>query len=396
MVLQQRESMRRMGLFGAAALVACALLAFRSAASRHVALELHGDFVLTGINERLSWVGLYYAGWIVLAPLIFASARWYPFRRDRWAGPLLVHGTAGVVVAGVSMVFMSAVFGELVLGEGWVSPSQWLTPRWLWLGAYHAVTDSLIYWAILAGGHGFDLYESWKRTRLQAAELEQSLAAAQVDSLKMKLQPHFLFNTLNSISFLALEGDTPAVGLMVERLASLLRASTSSNGQQWVTLAEELALLEQYLSIEEVRFKERLKVTLSVPPELRGVQVPSLVLQPIVENSIKHGFSKRLDASRLDIAVARAGDHLVVTVRDDGPGLPPGWVLETHCGRGLRNVIERLSALFGSGFEVSIENAPGGGALARLRMPIGPPAAAGTRSGAGLRGPGTRSAVYFL
>jgi len=365
-----RASVRRAALVGAVALLACALMAFRSAASRYVAVGLHGDFVLKGLNERLSWVGLYYGAWIALTPLILASARWYPVRRDRWAGPLLVHGLAGFLVAGGSMVVMSAVFGVLVAGEEWANPAEWLTPRWLRLGAYHAVTDSIVYWAILAGGHGLALYESWKRSRLQSAELEQSLAAAQVEALKMKLQPHFLFNTLNSISFLALAGDTPAVGLMVERLGRLLRASTSTRGQQWVTVADELELLEQYVSIEEVRFRDRLNVTLRVAPDTRALLIPSLVLQPIVENSIKHGLSKRLDAGRLDVTVVRDHDALIVTVLDDGPGLPPGWALDTHCGRGLRNVIERLSALYGPRVDLELTNAPGGGTRVRLRLPI--------------------------
>lgn len=363
-----RASARRAALVGVAAVAVCALLAFRSAVSRYVGLGLHGDFIVQGLRERLGWTGLYYAGWITLTPLIFASARWYPVRRDRWAGPLLVHGVAGALVTGASMVAMSVVFGGLVSGDGWAGPSEWLTARWLRLGAYHAVTDSIVYWAILAGGHGLVLYESWKRTQLQSAELERSLAAAQVESLKMKLQPHFLFNTLNSISFLALEGDTPAVGLMVERLGRLLRASTSTRGQQWVTVAEEVGLLEQYVSIEEVRFKDRLKVTLRVAPDTTTALIPSLVLQPIVENSIKHGLSKKLDAGRLDVAVERDRDALVVTVRDDGPGLPEGWSLETHCGRGLRNVIERLGTLCGPRFDLDLRNAPGGGTEARLRI----------------------------
>lgn len=370
-----RHAMTRAVLGGGLALAVCAGLAFRSAASRYVAVGLDRDFVLTTLTERLSWVGLYYAGWIALTPLIFAAARRYPVRRDRWVGPILVHGAAGFVVAGLAMVVMSAVFGELVLGLGWAEPRQWLTPRWLQLGAYHAVTDSLVYWAILAAGHGLAFYDSWKRSRLQAAELEQKLAAAQVDTLKMKLQPHFLFNTLNSISFLAMEGDTPAVGLMVERLGNLLRASTSSRGRQLVTVADELQLLQQYVSIEEVRFKDRLKVTLRVSPDVQSATMPSLVLQPIVENSIKHGLSKRLEAGRIDIDITRDGDTLVVTVMDDGPGLPPDWSLTTHCGRGLQNVIERLSALYGPRLDVSLMNAPAGGTLARLQWPLTVPPA---------------------
>ncbi len=362
-------AVRRAALYGAVALAACTLLAARTAVVRHVTAGLDRVFFLGGFDERLSWVVLYYLTWLGLTPLIFASARRYPIRRDRWAGPVLVHGVAGFVVPGVVMVALSVVFGELVLHQGWADPGQWLDPRWVRLGLVHAFTDSLVYWVILGAGHGFLLYDAWQARRLQAAELERSLVAAQVDSLKMKLQPHFLFNTLNSISFLAIEGETSAISTMVERLGSLLRASMSSNGRQWIPLDDELALLDQYLSIEELRFRDRLRVTRRIDADARGARVPSLVLQPIVENSIKHGFSKRLDASRLDIAVSRDGEWLVCRVTDDGPGLPAGWDLDTHCGRGLRNVIERLDALYRGGFTFTLANAPGGGAVAELRIP---------------------------
>jgi signal transduction histidine kinase len=360
---------RRAAAYVAVALAACTLLAARSAAVRHISADLDRTFFLGGFDERLSWVALYYLTWIALTPAIFWSARRYPIRRDQWAGPALVHGLASQVVPGVVMVALSVVFGELVLDRGWANLSDLLTPRWFRLALVHAFTDSLIYLVILGAGHGFALYDAWQARRLQAAELERSLVAAQVDSLKMKLQPHFLFNTLNSISFLAIEGETSAISTMVERLGSLLRASMSSNGRQWIPLDDELALLDQYLSIEELRFRDRLRVTRRIAPAARGARVPSLVLQPIVENSIKHGFSKRLDASRLDIEVARDDEWLVVRITDDGPGLAPGWTLDTHCGRGLRNVIERLAALYRGAFSFALTNAPGGGALAELRIP---------------------------
>ena len=164
--------------------------------------------------------------------------------------------------------------------------------------------------------------------------MRRALVAAQVEALKMKLQPHFLFNTLNSISFLAVEKDVDGVVTMVERLGGLLRSSMQVTGSQLVTVREELALADQYLAIEEIRFTDRLTVTRRIAPGVLDALIPSLVLQPMIENSIKHGFSRRIDASRLEIAIRRDGDALVVTVEDDGPGVPPGWDLATHCGRG--------------------------------------------------------------
>jgi signal transduction histidine kinase len=357
-------------LFGAAAAVVCALLALRTGGSRYLTVSLHHDFLLSDIDDRVLWTVMYYAMWAVLTPFIFASARWYPVRRDRWAGPVVVHAVAGLVVSAVGLVLLSVLFGGLA-HRGWPSLGALVSSAWLQLGAVHAVTDSLVYWVILAAGHGLRLYDESQARRLRTAELERSLVAAQVDSLKMKLQPHFLFNTLNTISFLAIEHETATVGGVVERLGRLLRASMASNGRHLVPLDDELALLDEYLAIEELRFKDRLRVVRRIDPAARGARVPSLVLQPIVENSIKHGFSKRLDASRLEIAAARDGTMLRVTVRDDGPGLPPGWELATQCGRGLRNVVERLDALYRGAWSLSLTNAPSGGTVAELRIPFG-------------------------
>jgi len=184
----------------------------------------------------------------------------------------------------------------------------------------------------------------------------------------MKLQPHFLFNTLNSIRFLALERDSTAVVTTVERLANLLRASMAS-GSQLVPLEQELALADEYLAIEQMRFGERLRIVRRVEPAVRRARVPSLVLQPIVENSIKHAFSRRLDASCLEIAAVRDGDTLRLAVSDDGPGLPPGWDLATSCGRGLRNVIERLDALYRDSWSLAVGGGALGGTVAELRIP---------------------------
>jgi LytS/YehU family sensor histidine kinase len=232
-----------------------------------------------------------------------------------------------------------------------------------------AVSDTLIYWLILAAGFGVAAWDEGRARHRSAADLQRALVAAQVDALKMKLQPHFLFNTLNSISFLAVEKDADGVVRIVERLGSLLRASMQAGGSHLVTVRDELALLDQYLSIEEVRFADRLHVVRRIAPAAMDTFIPSLVLQPMIENSIKHGFSRRIDASRLELAIHRDGDALVVTVEDDGPGVPAGWDLATHCGRGLKNVIERLEKIYPGAWAFTLKNHPRGGAIARLKIP---------------------------
>jgi LytS/YehU family sensor histidine kinase len=231
------------------------------------------------------------------------------------------------------------------------------------------VTDPLTYGMILAAGFALRAYDENRERERNAADMRRALVASQVEALKMRLQPHFLFNTLNSISFLAVEKDVDGVVSMVDRLGGLLRSSMQVTGRQLVTVREELALANQYLEIEEIRFTDRLTVTRRIAPGVMDALIPSLVLQPMIENSIKHGFSRRIDASRLEIAIRRDGDALVVTVEDDGPGVPPGWDLATHCGRGLKNVIERLEKLYPGDWGFSLRNQPRGGAIARLRIP---------------------------
>ncbi|MBP1634344.1 MAG: lytS1 [Acidobacteria bacterium] len=355
--------------WGAGALAICLLLALRSMGQEALARRLDPDFFLTDVRLQVAWIALYYATWAALTPFVFATVRWFPFDRGRRLRALLFHLPVSVAVASLVFGFLVMFFGSAVLGFDWPEPASLLRPTWMRVFAVRALTDTLMYWLVLASGHALRLHDEDRARRLRAAELERSLVAAQVDSLKMKLQPHFLFNTLNSISFLAVERDTAAVVTMIERLASLLRASMSSN-RHLVPLDEELSLLDQYLSIEEIRFGDRLRVARRIDPAARRARVPSLILQPVVENSIKHGFSRRMDASRLDIDVARDCDELVVTVADDGPGLPPGWNLATHCGRGLRNVIERLDAIYRGGWSFSLENRAGGGTVATLRIPF--------------------------
>ena len=357
--------------YGAIALAVCVLMALRSAGTELVGRSLARQFTLTKADEQIAWIVLYYLMWAALTPLVFATVRRHPFRRGGWIGPLMFHVPVSVAVSTTAPVLLAILFGGLVIHRGWPEPGDLLTPFWTRFAAVRAITDTLMYWILLGAGHAVQRYDDYQVMRLRAAELERSLAAAQVDSLKMKLQPHFLFNTLNSISFLAIERDTGTLVTMVERLGSLLRASMSSNGRHLIPLDEELTLLDQYLSIEELRFKDRFRVVQRIDAAARGARVPSLLLQPIVENSIKHGLSRRLDASRLEIAIDRDGDSLLVVVTDDGPGLPPGWDMATHCGRGLRNVIERLDALYRGAWSFSLKNAPGRGAVAELRIPYG-------------------------
>jgi len=190
--------------------------------------------------------------------------------------------------------------------------------RFGFLANFHSLLPT--YWLILAGFYAFDYYVKFRDREVRASQLETRLAEAQLRALRMQLQPHFLFNTLNSISSL-MYSDLEAADSMMTRLADFLRLTLESDGAQEVSLGRELEFVARYLEIERTRFRDRLTIHLDVNPETLDAEIPNLLLQPLVENAIRHGIGKRQNAGRIDIITRRKSDRLDVRIRDDGPGL---------------------------------------------------------------------------
>lgn len=214
---------------------------------------------------------------------------------------------------------------------------------------------------------GADVLRRARARALQAERLRGRLADARLSALRMQLHPHFLFNTLNTILPLIFR-DRARASATVVRLGELVRSSLKNEGAALVPLEKELDFLRRYLELEEVRFEDRLTVTWSVEDGARRALVPNLILQPLVENAIRHGISTRPEKGRIEIAAERRGGRLVVSVRDDGPGLPPGG--PAGGGVGVENTRQRLSQIFGADHVFALEDAPGGGVLARLDLPL--------------------------
>jgi two-component system LytT family sensor kinase len=202
---------------------------------------------------------------------------------------------------------------------------------------------------------------------LKASRLEASLTRANLEALRMQLNPHFLFNTLNTVSVLALKGERQRVGRMLSRLSDLLRLSLE-NDRQTVSLREELEFLERYLEIEQVRFRDRLSVDISVEPAAYEAEVPSLILQPIVENALKYGFSQTVGPGEVALTCRVRSGMLELVVTDTGPGFPEN---PTHNGTGvgLANTRARLEQLYGADYTLETGNRPEGGAVVRVRIP---------------------------
>jgi two-component system, LytTR family, sensor kinase len=310
----------------------------------------------------------YYLAWALLVPGIFFLARRFPLFGDRRPRALAVHLLVPVVGSIPFFCFRLAVgiaFGADI--PTWTTLSA---IPWARVIVLQSASAAPIYWLLVGFGTIVRLTRDQARQELREADLRRSLAAAQLDQLEFKLQPHFLFNTLNGIASLAQAGDTDAAGRIVERLGTLLRLSMETSGRQLVTLDEELALVDAYLAIEEVRFGDRLRVVRRIAPEVRHALVPTLILQPLIENAIVHGLARRLDASLLELAARRDGLVLRIAVRDDGPGLPVGWSLDASAGASLRNVRDRVRGLFSPEFGFELQNGATGGAVALLSIPF--------------------------
>ena len=225
----------------------------------------------------------------------------------------------------------------------------------------------LIYGVIVSIAHAIDYYRKYHDRTVQALELEKHLAEARLQSLLHQLKPHFLFNTLNGIASL-MHTDVEAADRMLVRLSELLRLTMNQTGQPLARLRDELAFIDRYLEIERIRFRDRLTATVDVAPEVLDAAVPSLILQPLVENAIRHGIEPHARPGRIELTGERQGNDVVLTVRDNGGGLPAGGF--TRQGIGLTNTQNRLQELYGPSQRLELANHPDGGLIVRLAIPL--------------------------
>jgi LytS/YehU family sensor histidine kinase len=230
--------------------------------------------------------------------------------------------------------------------------------------SYHLAV--ITYWIVLAVLRGMDSRRRLRDERLRNAQLETQLAQSQLQALRMQLQPHFLFNTLNAISALAL-ADPLQARQMIARLSDFLRLTLEERHAPQVPLSRELEFLRCYLDIQRVRFQDRLGTRLEVDDDTLRAAVPNLILQPLVENALRHGLLAKAEPGHLHVVGRRDGDQLVLRVDDDGLGLPPDGASE---GIGLANTRARLAMLFGGNARLDLQRRDGGGTRVELRLPF--------------------------
>jgi signal transduction histidine kinase len=345
-----------------------------------VVAQIRGiDFGLArALVTNMSWWLL----WVPLAGIVFWFARRVPFKQGalRWVA---VHGTGCVVLALVHIA-ASAVF----VRAGAIPPpgaANTVAIQFRALLAGYLLTDFVTYGVILASYtalvSGDRLRaEQAERARLQIAavhaeadraRIETLMTQAHLRALRSELDPHFLFNSLNSVAALVQRGDREGAIRMTSRIGDLLRCTLEGRDDPEVTLGQEIDLLRLYLDIESVRFADRLRTCFDVPTELRGALVPSFILQPLVENALRHAVARSRKPVFVEVRASAHGDALRLAVRDTGPG---GDLTVAHgyggTGIGLRNIRERMSALYGDAASLDLRQRPEGGAEAVVTFPL--------------------------
>jgi hypothetical protein len=321
--------------------------------------------VLTSLAQWWSW-GL-------LSPVIIAIDRRLPFSSQQLARRVAAHAALGPALTLVYVYVFAALTAALGL-----APWARLVGRELLVEASQGlfVWSLLVYYLITGVWQASRYRDRYLSAELRMQRLERSFAEARLNALRMQLDPHFLFNALNTISS-QLGHDPKLARRMIEHLGDLLRLSLDPGRRQAIPLADELASLDHYLAIQKIRFGDKLAVVIRVDAGMEHALVPSMVVQPLVENAIRHGLSPRATGGTVTLTVARRGDRTVVTLLDDGVGLPAGWSAERSEGVGLSVTRERIAGLHPEGAsEFSVSRRAEGGTCVALAFPFrlaGPP-----------------------
>jgi two-component system, LytTR family, sensor kinase len=299
--------------------------------------------------------------WAAVTPIVFWLSSRFFVERSNWMIRVPMLLLIGVAIAiGVDLIL------ELLRLQ--ILPRPRRMPAFEPLrdiARFRFVNQLLVYVGVLAAGFARNYYIRYQRRQQETAQLRAQLADARLDALRMQINPHFLFNTLHAVSALV-DRDPGGVRRMIARLSELLRYAIESRGADEVPLREELDFLRRYIEIMEIRFQGRLKVTTAIDDGAEEALVPNLILQPIVENALEHGASRSTGEGRVEIAARKREGNLVISVRDNGPGLSDERPKE---GVGLRNTEARLAQLYGGRASFSIAPAEGGGVLAQITLP---------------------------
>ena len=303
--------------------------------------------------------------WIAFIPLVFWLSKRFPINKKSWQKSILLFLPTGLLLAFLRTLFPILVY--VLFFETFSELKTWLPNKF-----YILVTDFVIafsfYLLILSFGQAKDYYKQYREEELRVSQLEAQLSRAQLQALKMQLHPHFLFNVLNSIAALQIENPKVAQEMIV-KLGDFLRMTLENVGVQKVSLEKEVEMLKCYLDIEKIRLGNRLSTSFEISPEAFDCEIPNLLLQPIVENAIRHGIAPNTDNGKVEIKASKEHGWLEVKIKDSGKGIENKEDIFSS-GIGLSNTQARLKQSYGDNFRFSLENQKGRGLLVTLLLPI--------------------------
>jgi len=335
------------------------VLALLSATGWHVYMAYMGS--PEGWAQLLAWSVTVSFIWSVLTPVVYELTRRFSFDRDSWTTALPVH-----LVACVALTFVASA---VIV---WLDPVVTWTPEKHVPFFAHTLSRTFMdfqrYWYIVLITEAIAYYSKYQERELRSSQLEAQLAYAQLEVLKIQLEPHFLFNTLNSIAALA-RNDGLAAENMTLQLADLLRFSLDAVGVHELPLSRELTFLQKYVDIQQTRFQDRLQVEMDIQHVTLSALVPNLLLQPLVENAIRHGIGPRRAPGCIRISTRQVFDELWIEISDNGQGLTSYGAVPPE-GVGLRNTRARLQQLYNHDHKMTLEDAAGGGCIVKIHIPF--------------------------
>jgi hypothetical protein len=324
------------------------------------------------LRDLAGWLTCYYP-WVLLTPLVFRLERRFPINRSQWRRNLVRLILAGVPLCYVSsgLTVVLSLLEQLAFREPLLVPHPW----WAMPYSEYFFQCSLYLVALVGACIIHNLIESQESERraaqlaLEKSEVEASLRKSELEMLRMRLNPHFLFNSLQNISTLAKQ-NPDAASQMLARLGDVLRAALHKGAQAQSTLLAEIALTKAYVAVEQIRFAGRLAVLFEIETEMERTLVPSFLLQPLVENAIKHGLRSVQSSGAIWIRGVRQNDELVLTVSDNGSGPPAERLNELELGIGLGSTCERLERMYPGRHALSMSKLPEGGTEIRITLPL--------------------------
>jgi len=317
-------------------------------------------------REQVVYYSERWLSWAILTPLVFVLTRRIPFSRSRWPAAATFHVTGAIAFTLLqNLAYMGLKYFNIIVGI-----RESIIVGRFWNSYFAFYQYNVLTYAVIAGiAVAADYYRRTRAVGLRAAQLESRLAGAELQALRTQVHPHFLFNTLHAISALV-HRNPDAADRMINRLSEMFRLSLESSGSQEISLENELETLKPYLEIMDMRFGDRLRITLDFPGETRQALVPNLVLQPLIENAVRHGVAPKPEGGVVNVRGRRNGDRLLVEIADDGPGFPDEPAEPPRNGRGLSNTKERLALLYGSNHAFRLGRGDKGGALVVMDIPF--------------------------